>query len=88
MKETLAARFRAKLVQSRRMEVRLGEAGLSRDRWRRGSEEERRVSYWSWPSWFHRTFTLVLGTLGATMAGGGTVGYTGAEEGGYNHVVV
>ena len=71
LNETSAARLRAKFVQSKRMEVRLGEAGLNRECWRRGSVEERRFSYCCWPSWFHRTFTLLLGTLGATIAGGG-----------------
>ena len=71
LKDNSAALLKAKFVQSRRMDVRLGEGGLSRECWSRGRVEESRVSYWCWPSWFHRTFTLVLGTLGATMAGGG-----------------
>ena len=60
--------------------MRLGEDGLWRECWRRGSAEESRVSYWCWPSWFHRTFTLVLGTLGATMAGGGGIYGTLGQE--------
>ena len=45
LKDISAARLIAKFVQSRRMVVRLGEAGLSRECLRRGSVEERRVSY-------------------------------------------
>ena len=81
--------MRAKFVQSRSIVVRLGEAGFSRECLRRGSVEERSVSYWCWPSWSQSTLTLVLGTLGATRARGGRdVGYTGAGEGRHHHVMV
>ena len=71
LKDISAARLRAKYVQFRRIILRLWDAGLRREFWRRGSADERRFSYSSCPSWFQRTLTLVLGTLGATMAGGG-----------------
>ena len=44
LKDISAALLRAKLVQSRIIDVRLGEAGLFRECWRRGRVEERRDS--------------------------------------------
>jgi hypothetical protein len=61
------------LVDSRRIEVRAGEEGEERDSCRKGRVVERRDLYSSMPSSSQITLTLVLATLGATIAWDGVM---------------
>ena len=88
LKDNSAALLKAKFVQSRRMDVRLGEGGLNRECWSRGRVEESRVSYWCWPSWPQDLDSGVENSGCNYGRERGGVGYTGAGEGGDNHVMV